>query len=109
MQCEQRGTICLNHALTWDVEYKPKGSDSWVFKAENITNNLTTFCLRFKTEETAKEFKRAIEVALKTKNRNCGASFASKCSGTAAASNGKMVKTKAQCKCFDPTQTETGH
>lgn len=67
MRREQILKICLNHALTRDIEYKPKDSKSWHFVANDFSEGemeLDQFCLRFKSEEIAQEFKRAIDDAL---------------------------------------------
>lgn len=67
MRREQILKICLNHALTRDIEYKPKDGKSWHFVANDFSEGATEldqFCLRFKTEEIAQEFKRAIDDAL---------------------------------------------
>lgn len=67
MRRDQILKICLNHALTHDIVYKPKDSKSWHFVANDFSEGameLDQFCLRFKTEEIASEFKRAIDDAL---------------------------------------------
>lgn len=67
MRRDQILKICLNHALTHDIAYKPKDSKSWHFVANDFSEGameLDQFCLRFKTEEVATEFKRAIDDAL---------------------------------------------
>lgn len=67
MRREQILKICLNHALTHDIEYKPKDSKSWHFIVNDFSEGeveLEQFCLRFKNEEIAKDFKSAIDNAL---------------------------------------------
>lgn len=67
MRREQIHKICLNHSLTPEIEYKPKDSKSWQFIANDFsegTYELDNFCLRFKTEEIAQDFKNAIDAAL---------------------------------------------
>lgn len=67
MRREQIHKICLNHSLTSEIEYKPKDSKSWNFVANDFsegTFELDNFCLRFKTEEIAQDFKKAIDDAL---------------------------------------------
>lgn len=68
MRREQILKICLNHTLTHDIEYKPKDTKSWHFVvndySEGELESLVQFCLRFKTEEIAQEFKKAIDDAL---------------------------------------------
>lgn len=67
MRREQILKICLNHALTRDIEYKRKDKQSWFFVVNDFsegTTELEQFSLRFKTEEIAQEFKCAIDDAL---------------------------------------------
>lgn len=67
MRRDQIHKICLNHKLTSDIEYKPKDSKSWQFIANDYsegTYELDNFCLRFKTDEIARDFKKAIDDAL---------------------------------------------
>lgn len=67
MRREQILKICLNHALTSDIKYTPKDSKSWQFLANDFSESeleFDSFCLRFKTEDIAKEFKKAIDDAL---------------------------------------------
>lgn len=64
MRREQIHKICLNHLLSSDVEYMPKDAKSWQFIANDFsegTFELDNFCLRFKTEDIAKDFKKAID------------------------------------------------
>lgn len=67
MRREQILKICLNHALTSDIEYKPKDTKSWHFVANDFSEGeleVDQFCIRFKTEDIAKDFKKAIDDAL---------------------------------------------
>lgn len=67
MRRDQILKICLNHALTRDIEFKPKDSKSWRFTANDFSEGVLEpdlFCLRFKNEEIAQEFKKAIDDAL---------------------------------------------
>lgn len=64
MRREQIHKICLNHLLTSDVDYKVKDSKSWQFAANDYSEGeyeVDLFCLRFKTDEIAKDFKKAVE------------------------------------------------
>lgn len=64
MRREQIHKVCLNHLLTPDIEYIPKDPKSWQFNANDFSEGnfeRDNFCLRFKTEEIAKEFKKAID------------------------------------------------
>lgn len=67
MRREQIHKICLNHNLTNEIEYKAKDAKSWQFIANDFsegTYEMDNFSLRFKTDEIARDFKRAIEDAL---------------------------------------------
>lgn len=67
MRREQILKICLNHALTSDIEYKTKDPKSWSFNVCDFSEGEITpdhFSIRFKTDEIAKEFKKAIDDAL---------------------------------------------
>lgn len=67
MRREQIFKICLNHALTADIEYKVKDDKSWHFVANDFSEGemeLLQFCLRFKTADIANGFKEAIDAAL---------------------------------------------
>lgn len=67
MRREQIFKICLNHALTHDIEYTMKDSKAWHFVVNDYSEGgfeLSQFCLRFKTEEIAQGFKQAIDDAL---------------------------------------------
>lgn len=64
MRREQIHKICLNHLLTPDVEYIVKDPKSWQFIANDYsegTFELDNFCLRFKTDEIAKDFKKTLD------------------------------------------------
>lgn len=70
MRREQVHKICLNHALTADIEYKPKDDKSWQFAANDYTDGeveLLLFCLRFKNSDIANAFKTAATDALSGK------------------------------------------
>lgn len=67
MRREQILKICLNHALTPEIDYQPKDDKSWHFVAQDFSEGkveLLQFCLRFKTAEIATAFKVAIDGAL---------------------------------------------
>lgn len=67
MRREQILKICLNHVLDRDVEYKRKDDKSWHFVVNDFSEgelSLEQLCLRFKTEEIATEFRKAIDDAL---------------------------------------------
>lgn len=71
MRREQIFKICLNHALTTEIEYKPKDDKSWHFVANDYSEGeveLLQFCLRFKTPEIAIAFKTAVDDALAGKS-----------------------------------------
>jgi E3 SUMO-protein ligase RanBP2 len=60
--------ICLNHALTTDIEYKEKDEKSWMFSANDFSTGEICpqqFCIRFANKNVAKEFEKAIEDAKK--------------------------------------------
>lgn len=70
MRREQILKICLNHALTDSVEYKPKDEKTWLFSAADYSDgeiSVRQFCLRFKNAEIALEFKKAVDDALSGK------------------------------------------
>lgn len=59
--------ICLNHALTTEIDYQPKDDKSWHFVAQDFSEGkveLLQFCLRFKNAEIATAFKSAVDAAL---------------------------------------------
>lgn len=67
MRREQIQKICLNHALTPEVEYLVKDAKSWQFVVNDFSEGeleVDNFCIRFKTDEIAKDFKQAIDDAL---------------------------------------------
>lgn len=67
MRREKILKICLNHALTKDVEYSKKDEKTWMFSAPDFSEgeiSYDQFCLRFKTVEIAADFKKAINNAL---------------------------------------------
>lgn len=67
MRREQILKICLNHALTSDIEYKKKDDKSWEFVVNDFSEGeleANVFSLRFKNKEIAEEFKAAIDKAL---------------------------------------------
>lgn len=67
MRREQILKICLNHALTEEVEYNVKDDKSWHFITNDFSEGeveLMQFCLRFKTPEIAQEFRQAVRDAL---------------------------------------------
>lgn len=67
MRREQVLKICLNHWLTNDIEYLPKDEKTWLFHAADFSESELIpdqFCLRFKSAETAQEFKKAVDDAL---------------------------------------------
>lgn len=66
MRRDQIHKICLNHLLTPDVTYSVKDPKSWQFYAMDFSDGeyvTDHFCLRFKNDEIAKEFKKAIDDA----------------------------------------------
>lgn len=67
MRREQIQKICLNHVLVSDIEYKIKDSKSWSFVVSDFSEGVLetdNFCIRFKTDEIALDFKKAIDGAL---------------------------------------------
>lgn len=66
MRREPIHKICLNHALTADVEYLHKDDKTWLFNANDFSSGEITptrFCVRFKTPEIANGFLSAIKEA----------------------------------------------
>lgn len=66
MRREQILKICLNHALTPAIEYKPKDEKSWYFTANDYSEGdivFEQFCIRFQNKDVALEFKKAIDNA----------------------------------------------
>ncbi|XP_026764469.2 E3 SUMO-protein ligase RanBP2 [Galleria mellonella] len=73
MRREQVLKICLNHVLSPDITYTPKDDKTWLFAANDFSEgelSLQQFCLRFKTNEIALEFKEAIDKARDGKLEN---------------------------------------
>ncbi|KAK5640487.1 hypothetical protein RI129_011298 [Pyrocoelia pectoralis] len=76
MRREQVLKICLNHALTRDVEYLAKDDKTWLFAASDFSEgeiNNWQFCVRFKTSIIAQEFKTAVDDALKNSSSSSSA------------------------------------
>ena len=68
MRREQIFKLCLNHILTADIEYKKKDDKSWMFVANDFSEGeieVISFCIRFKSQEIAEEFKSIVDLALK--------------------------------------------
>lgn len=68
MRREQVLKICLNHVLTKDIDYVAKDDKTWLFAVADFSEGIiemNQFCLRFKTADIAKDFKAAIDKALK--------------------------------------------
>ncbi|XP_028175103.1 E3 SUMO-protein ligase RanBP2-like [Ostrinia furnacalis] len=66
MRREQVHKICLNHALTAEIIYKPKDEKTWLFTANDFSEGelkLQNFCLRFKNNDVATQFKDAADKA----------------------------------------------
>lgn len=64
MRREQIHKICLNHILTPDIEYTVKDAKSWQFVANDFSDGeyeLDHFSVRFKTDDIAAGFKKAID------------------------------------------------
>lgn len=67
MRREQIQKICLNHVLVPEIEYKMKDDKSWQFAVGDFSEGvleMDNFCIRFKTDEIALDFKMAIDGAL---------------------------------------------
>lgn len=67
MRRDQIYKICLNHTLTPEVEYKRKDDKSWMFVVGDYSEGeleVRSFCVRFKNNDIASEFKQAIDDAL---------------------------------------------
>ena len=67
MRREQIFKICLNFFLDNEVELKRKDDNSWTFAANDFSEGEfepTSFAIRFKNQEIAQGFKKAIEDAL---------------------------------------------
>lgn len=70
MRRDQVLKICLNHALTANIDYTKKEDKAWFFVAPDFSEgevSYDNFCLRFKTAEIADEFKVAVDKALGVK------------------------------------------
>lgn len=68
MRREQIHKICLNHILTDSIAYTSKDDKTWLFSVADYSEGsyeYQNFCLRFKTAEIAKQFKQAVDEALK--------------------------------------------
>lgn len=69
MRREQILKICLNHVLTKDVDYLPKDEKSWLFYVADYSEGQLAheqFCLRFKNNDIAQDFKDAVSRAVST-------------------------------------------
>ncbi|XP_037949659.1 E3 SUMO-protein ligase RanBP2-like isoform X2 [Teleopsis dalmanni] len=67
MRRERVFKICLNHALTEDINYKLKDEKSWLFFANDFSEgevSVEKLALRFKTKEMAEEFMETVKSAL---------------------------------------------
>lgn len=67
MRREKVLKICLNHALSGEIIYKPKDEKSWLFVVHDFSEGesvLERFALRFKNAEIAKAFHKAVTDAL---------------------------------------------
>ncbi|XP_020810609.1 E3 SUMO-protein ligase RanBP2-like isoform X2 [Drosophila serrata] len=67
MRQEQVLNVCLNHLLNTDVVYRPMDSKSWIFAANDFSEGkgvLERFTLRFKNQNAAQEFIRAVMSAV---------------------------------------------
>ena len=64
MRREQILKICLNHALTPELIFKPKDDKSWLWAAQDFTDvdgRMETFVIRFRDAETSKDFMNAVQ------------------------------------------------
>lgn len=64
MRREQIFKICLNHALTPDITFKPKDDKSWLWAAQDFAEGegkAETFVIRFRDAEISKGFMKAIQ------------------------------------------------
>ncbi|GJQ79003.1 hypothetical protein Trydic_g164 [Trypoxylus dichotomus] len=67
MRREQVLKICLNHTLTKDIIYTPKDDKTWLFSAPDFSEGEIQhkqFCIRFKSADIARDFKKSIDSAL---------------------------------------------
>ena len=63
MRREQILKICLNHALTSDLSFRPKDEKSWLWAAQDFTEGegrMETFVIRFRDVEISKAFMNAV-------------------------------------------------
>jgi hypothetical protein len=63
MRREQVLKICLNHALTPELIFRPKDEKSWLWGAQDFTEGegkMETFVLRFRDAEISKAFMDAV-------------------------------------------------
>ena len=68
MRRDQILKLCLNHAMTSDIEISSKDDKTWLWSAADYSEGeieYSQFACRFKTLEIAREFKSAIDSALK--------------------------------------------
>ncbi|GIX88809.1 e3 SUMO-protein ligase RanBP2 [Caerostris extrusa] len=68
MRREQVLKVCLNHNLTKDLKFSIRGDKSWTWTATDFSESEPSpelFAIRFKTNELAEEFKKAIDDTLK--------------------------------------------
>ncbi|XP_051162746.1 E3 SUMO-protein ligase RanBP2-like [Leptopilina boulardi] len=74
MRRDQILKLCLNHALTSDIDITVRDEKTWTWSAADYSEGeieYSQFACRFKTPEIAKEFKTSIDNALKgEKNLN---------------------------------------
>lgn len=64
MRREQILKICLNHALTPELIFKPKDEKSWLWAAQDYTEGegrMETFVIRFRDAEISKSFMNAVQ------------------------------------------------
>lgn len=64
MRREQILKICLNHAITPDLIFKPKDEKSWLWATQDFTEGegkMETFVIRFRDAETSKAFMNAVK------------------------------------------------
>lgn len=64
MRREQILKICLNHAITPDLIFKPKDEKSCLWAAQDFTEGegkMETFVIRFRDAETSKAFMNAVK------------------------------------------------
>jgi len=64
MRREQILKICLNHALSSDILFKEKDEKSWMWAAQDYSDDegrKETFVVRFRDAEISKSFMAAIQ------------------------------------------------